>query len=517
MGSLLLSVAGVLAVIALIILDKVLTLPYDRKEPPLVPPKLPLIGHIIGMLHSGTDYYSELAKRCKQPIFTLNLPRAKMYVVTLPSLVAACDRQARVISFAPYVVDFARRILVTSQHGIDLLSKDLLEENGPVGLRPETLKAISNSLMPGESLEELTRGILEHVSSFLESPSNIGEGKDVHLFHWTRQFLSLASTDVMYGPKNPMRNSKVMDAFWATDKDFALLGLMVLPNLIAPVGSRGRKLFFAAFREYYTGSSLNEASNFVKARYTVNRKHGVTLEDIAQFDLGVCTGLLVNSVPAICWTFCHVYSNRTLLGDLRRGIEAVVFRKGRPLKSSTTTVNIPQVTRDFPLLGSLVKEVLRIQSNNASARFLLQDTRIQDGDGLTYLLKKDAFLVVPSAPIHNNQDIWGPTAHSFDPIRFLRQEGHKGSGATYRTFGGGNALCPGRHLALHEITGTLIMMVLKYDLDPLEGIWEIPRTRHHFSTSILTPVKDILVRIKPRKDVSHISWKFVWEPERVER
>jgi hypothetical protein len=57
------------------------------------------------------------------------------------------------VSLAPYVVDFARRILVTSQHGIDILSEDLLEEKGSVRLRLETLKAIYNSLMPGEGLE----------------------------------------------------------------------------------------------------------------------------------------------------------------------------------------------------------------------------------------------------------------------------------------------------------------------------------------------------------------------------
>jgi cytochrome P450 len=107
---------------------------------------------------------------------------------------------------------------------------------------------------------------------------------------------------------------------------------------------------------------------------------------------------------------CHVYSNRTPLGDLRRGIEAAVFQQGKPLQGSTTTVNIPQVTQAFPLLESLVKEVLRIQSNNASARFLLRDTHIKDGNGSTYLLKKGAFLVVPSAPIHSNEDIWGSTA-----------------------------------------------------------------------------------------------------------
>jgi hypothetical protein len=61
----------------------------------------------------------------------------------------------------------------------------------------------------------------------------------------------------------------------ATDKDFALLGLMMLPGLIAPEGSRGRKRFFAAFREYYAAGWFDKAFHFIKARYAVNRKHGV--------------------------------------------------------------------------------------------------------------------------------------------------------------------------------------------------------------------------------------------------
>lgn len=297
------------------------------------------------------------------------------------------------------------------------------------------------------------------------------------------------------------------------DRDFALLGLMVLPELVARKGSRGRKRFFTAFRQYYATGGLKTASPLIKARYDVNNKHGVSNEDIAHFDLGVCTALLVNTVPAIYWTLCYVFSNEALLDELRQGIEAVIFKQGTVPKVSAITVNVPQVIEEFPLLESLVKEVLRVQSNSSSARFLLKDVLVKDGHGDTYLLKKDSFLAMPSALLHGDEVAWGPTAHKFDAARFLKQQDHKTPASAHRTFGGGNALCPGRHFAMHEIMTILIIMVLKYDIKPPEGEWKMPRTRHHISTSILTPVQDFLVRVQRREEIRGIRWNFVWKRE----
>ncbi|KAK8066882.1 hypothetical protein PG997_013629 [Apiospora hydei] len=448
--ALLLAALVLAAVLLFIVVHEVLLPSHDPREPPLVQPKIPLIGHSIELLRIGTQYYSKLAQECKQPIFALHMPRAKMYVVTSPSLVAVCDRRSRAVSFVPYVLEFAKRILLTSPHGMEMLSEDIHEESRS-GLRPETLKVIHKSLMPGDSLEAMAKDTVEQVSAFLESPVGLGDEKGVPLFLWVREFFSIASTNVMYGPENPLLDPELMDGFWTIDKDFALLGLDIKSHLVAPKASRGRQDFFAAFRRYYATGGFRKASQLVQNRYEANRKRGVSADDIAQFDLGVCIGLLVNSVPAICWTLCHVYSDPNLLITLREGIEKVITSNDHSPENAsaddkgptTTVVNIPQLIQDLPLLESLVKEVLRVQSNNASARFLLEDTSIQADDGSTYLLKKDAFLVVPSAPIHNSEDVWGPTAREFDPMRFLRPQGHKGSGATYRTFGGGQRALSG--------------------------------------------------------------------------
>ncbi|KAK9425267.1 putative Cytochrome P450 [Seiridium unicorne] len=406
-----------------------------------------------------------------------------MYIVASPDLVAACDRRAKIVSFAPYVVAFAKRILAASQDSIALLSEDLLEDKRSLTLRPETMKVMHRALMPGEGLDEILQTVIEEISSFCDTEIGNGNQTDVPLFQWIRVNYDLIRLER------------------AVDKDFALLGLRMLPSLIAPVGSSGRERFFDAFRNYYAADSLKTASHFVRVRYDVNKRFSVSTEDIAHFDLGICTALLVNTVPAVWWTLYHVFSEQALLIELRQGIDSVALRqsKSNPDRSTCTSVSIPDIIAAFPLLESLVKEVLRVHSNSMSARLVLKDTIIEDGRGAAYLLKTGSFLAMPSAPIHASEDCWGPRASTFDPSRFLSLHRDKMPRSAYRAFGGGNALCPGRHFAMNEIMSILVIVVMRYDIVPLDGQWRAPRTRDHISTSVMTPAKDFPVRIQPRE------------------
>ncbi|KAL7628401.1 hypothetical protein AAE478_002603 [Parahypoxylon ruwenzoriense] len=437
-----------------------------------------------------------------------------MYVVTSPSLVAACDRRARTVSFSPYVVAFAERIMAAGRDTVDLLSQDLFGDGGPASLRAETTKAMHDSLKRAD-LDDTTRASLGVVLSFLDSADGVGDLRaGVPLFHWIRRFLSAAGTQALYGPESPMRNLEIVDDFWMVDRDFGALAVDFMPGLVAPGANRARERFFDAFRRYYAAGSLESASRFVKARHEVNKKYGVGDEDIAHFDLGVCTALLVNTVPAMSWMLYYAFSDQTILARLRGDIEAAVSGTDGTREASITPVNIPQVIEASPLLESFVKEVLRVQSRGSSARFVLEDTFIDDTDGTTYLLKKNSLLTMPSALVHGSETGWGPDAKAFDASRFLEsRDNFKIAASSYRVFGGGNAMCPGRHLAMNLMMSVLVVMVSRYDLQPSGGCWKKPKPRNHISTSFLMPAEDVRVHIQPRKQSAR--WDFVWEPERL--
>ncbi|KAI0103255.1 hypothetical protein GGR51DRAFT_561940 [Nemania sp. FL0031] len=86
--------------------------------------------------------------------------------------------------------------------------------------------------------------------------------------------------------------------------------------------NRGKQHFFKAFRQYYATGGLDKASRIIKPRYEVNFKYKVCDEDIARFDLRVCTALLVNTAPAVFWAVLHIFSHQSLLNELRQDISA---------------------------------------------------------------------------------------------------------------------------------------------------------------------------------------------------
>lgn len=430
-----------------------------------------------------------------------------------PSLAAAVDRHAKAISFSPYVVQFAKRLLLPSKAALATLAADLQEENGEYGCRPETLKAMHLALAPGNSLSRTTQDFLDSMTGVLES---LPTGAEFDLFSWVRKIMTRASTDAIFGARqNPFQDPAVETGFWSIDKDFALLGLNLFPKLIAPVGDRGRKTLFGGFRKYYAQDGHRNASRLVQARYEVNRKYNVSTEDIVRFDLSVCYGLLTNTVPATFWTLYYIYSQPSLLREVRAAISQYCQTVPNAFGGITRRINIADLAAGYPLLSAIIHETLRVQSTNASGRVVLKDTTLED----RYYLKKNSILLIPSREMHCNAEIWGPTHRDFDPQRFMhkgRKDGVKAPASAYRAFGSGDSVCPGRYLAANEIIIVIVMMVVNHELNPVQEEWLMPQSRGHISTSILTPEGDFSVIKTKRKDVEHDDIKFVWEesPER---
>ena len=294
----------------------------------------------------------------------------------------------------------------------------------------------------------------------------------------------------------------------AVDNDFAFLGLNILPEIIAPKGHRGRQTLFRGFQKYYAQDGHKSGSRLVQARYEVNRKYGVSLQDIEHFDLSICYGLLVNTVPAASWVLYYLYSQPSLLQETRATMSSYIQISADSDDGPTYQVNIAAIIAGYPLLASLVQETLRVQSTNASGRIVLKDTLLED----QYLLKQGSILLIPSAELHNSSSIWGSSAKDFDSRRFIQKRADQVRipASAYRAYGSGASVCPGRFLAVNEILTVLTIMVLRYDLSPVQGHWLLPKSRPHITTSILTPIEDIKVTITKRRGYERGFWNFVW-------
>ena len=307
-----------------------------------------------------------------------------------------------------------------------------------------------------------------------------------------------------------VRSDAIDIVYRAVKKDLPLLGLSILPKITCSKAYHGRMALFAGFKEYYRDMGHDSASRVLQAHYEALQRYNLCDEDIAHFDLNICLGLLINTVPATCWTLYYVYSQPTLLEEVRAAISPHIQLSPQ---GPTRHVNIAEVAAECPLVASIVHETLRVQSVGTSTRKVLKDTLI-DGQ---YLLKQGSTVLMPSAELHTASSVWGSSSTAFDARRFCPNQKLEAKKPTseYRAFGGGSFLCPGRFLAVNEIIIILVIMVLKYDLDPVgqHHSWSWPRSQSDLATALLTPADDIRVKIRERKgyEAGPGEWTFEWK------
>lgn len=292
--------------------------------------------------------------------------------------------------------------------------------------------------------------------------------------------------------------------------------LNFIPYLAVRNSHNGYNQFRTGFAEYFRSRGHEHGSALIQARYDTNSKHGIPIEDMGSFELVVIAGLLINAVPAAFWTLMSVFSDQVLLNELRNELSAVIHfdesddREDNPVRQ----VSITRVMETCPLLLSVFQENLRIHVNTGSCRKVLKDTLINN----QYLFKQGSIVEMSPRVFHFDPSNWGPTAHDFNPRRFMPSELKKNPQLKARagsnhTWGGGAGLCPGRHLATVEVVSLLVMWVLQYDMYPAKGekwiAWKQGSAGRSPPVSpVAMPERDVLVNIQRRKGFEKGTWKF---------
>lgn len=114
------------------------------------------------------------------------------------------------------VIHFAKRLLVSSEDSVSKLADYIPEKHGETGLLPETMKAQHESLAPGQDLEEITKGMLGGIMKFLDANEDaLSRGREVELCDFFRKFVTIASTEAVYGAEhNPYQDYAVIEKLW---------------------------------------------------------------------------------------------------------------------------------------------------------------------------------------------------------------------------------------------------------------------------------------------------------------
>ena len=263
-----------------------------------------------------------------------------------------------------------------------------------------------------------------------------------------------------------------------------------------------RERIAVAFEAYYK-HGLEAASPTFRVRHDLITEHGISERDVAHLELGGLIAVASNTGPAAFWILYHVFSDPALLAELRAELDSFVTTKaGDGDTKRLLTFDFSTAKQRCSLLTCIFQETLRRHSTGTAVRSVTQDTLLAN----KYLLKKGAVLQMPAAAIHTDPAVWGADMHEFRPRRW---EG-KAPPGSFRGFGGGTSLCPGRHFAMSEILIMVCLMALRYDVRPAGGgAWkEMEQVDSNMTTAISGPKGELLVDVVPRKGFEDVEWRF---------
>ncbi|CAJ2507702.1 Uu.00g088880.m01.CDS01 [Anthostomella pinea] len=460
---------------AYVFVSALLYFTQDSKEPPAIETALPFISPLLGLVFGMQQYYVKLRDKYGLAIYTLRMPGQRIYVVNSLSLIPAVQRQIKTIAFAPIEAQAVATVMGIGPAGNAIIGSDKMFEADSYlsTFVPSTHPALS----PGPGLDALSGAAIRYASGSL---AKLGGGKPmaVELFFWVRQELFMATTESIYGPKNPFRDPALEQAYDFEPGIMAHM-LQAWPSLLARKSLHARdRLLIPAFEKYFAEDSHLQGSLLVQCRYEHNTSHGLRGRDVAATEIGQMVASLTNSVASAFWMVYHVFSDPVVLAACRAEVEQQLVKM--------------EVDDDDD-----VHETLRYVHIRVSARVVMEDTMLDK-----YLLKKGATVMTITPVQHTDASLWGPTVGKFDHRRFLRgpDEKRTTNPAAFRSFGGGAVLCPGRHFVSTEVMSFVALLLLRFDLKPTTkgGKWVTPRKNYPMTSAMPTPKDKLPVEIVPR-------------------
>jgi cytochrome P450 len=279
-----------------------------------------------------------------------------------------------------------------------------------------------------------------------------------------------------------------------------------MPKLIRRLfigGIKSRERLVRTLDDYLHNGGLDRGSPIVNAHYQAYQSY-IDKSDIARFECGTALGTFANTTPVTIWTAFHIFSDAGLLQKLREQISAVTTS----LKAEDGTTTIHHIDarklRSATILFSTIEEVARYRSTGLGVRYVTEDTIVGEGYD-RYSLKKDSWLIISNKSLHRDKEAWGEDADDFVADRFCRRIPH----VSYRSFGNGTSACCGKNFALHYIASFMALLIMRFNIEPVDGVWkDLGQDARDSTTQTTEPNGEIPVRVTSRFNVEEGVWEL---------
>ncbi|KAH8695302.1 putative cytochrome P450 oxidoreductase [Talaromyces proteolyticus] len=490
---------GIIAVTLLFLISNLGRNKLDPREPLEVKASIPIIGHLLGMINNGLVYYDILSKKYPNlPAFTTSIFNFRTYTIASPSLIQAVQRNARLISFEPFLNVAAERMAGCSKHALEILRE---KRSGGQGGNQAVIHAMHSALF-GQEQDKMIRSMIKGVEVWNDGLAHKAPIQ-IDMFEWCREAITVASSDAMWGPLNPFKSKYFRDAFWDFEAGIDRLILNFLPHIVARKAWKSRESGTKAFMKYYNANGPAQGSLLAQARWNTMHDMGISVEDVSRLEMGMAVGLLSNTIPATFWVLFDLYSRPELLEQIREEVNQNALQ----IADKSATIDLTCLRDQCPRLLAFFHESLRLRSLAAPTRFVYEDVVLDN----KYLIKAGSMLNISTTAVYRNADSWGPGSSEFDATRFYASSSRKIGG--FLGFGISPNLCPGRESATSMILSFVSAFILRFDLEPPSSssgpLWAEPKLRFHsLSSPWFQPAEPFLVKVMRRKEYQDYEWHY---------
>ncbi|KAE8322664.1 cytochrome P450 [Aspergillus sergii] len=430
----------------------------DPREPPLVSSTIPLVGHLISFLIHGIGYFAAESGKHSLPIFTMSILKQRVYIIASPDLLPSVRQNRSTMSFNPLFTAMAQRAGGIQKPGLQLLRE---EELGGQGLAKKTVEVMRPALL-GDKLDYLNEQMI-HVLKHIVDKVASSPTMSFDLYEWCSDALTVAS----------------------------------------------REQLVQAFIQFYEADGHLSASSLAYSRWKAQQEAGASLEDIARLEILTGIGILSNTVPSCFWLLFDILSRPELL----RALHDEINQNALSIDSTGThALDLADIRGKCPTLLSSFQETLRTRSNSGQVRVIYQDTLLND----RWLLKAGSTLLIPAPSINKNNSTWGSDSGDFDSQRFTtiaHPTDKKSKASGFLSFGLSPHICAGRHFATGEILALVTLLIVRYDIRPIQGSWTEPKTNAKAVAASLPPAAEKFeVTAVERPEYKGVEWRTTVTP-----
>ncbi|OTA63679.1 cytochrome P450 [Hypoxylon sp. EC38] len=504
----------------------------DCKRLPTVPYMVPFFYHAVPLLWSPIKFMTNTLKTYgwRRPL-RVRAGWFQFTIIANPSHIQTVFRSSKQLTSKPAVLLSLKYLLTSPASAISFYAAD----NSGIASVPRKGSNIEHhnrihfhqahtvqEFLSGKHLAHLGERYLNTLqrnlsSLFTTRSSDWVEYPDMYQFIQTQA--TRAAVETIMGSKLLEMSPTLIEDFWEFDSAVPWF-LRGFPRWLMPSPYKARERLHDSIKKWHayahahsdcskTGNDDPEwepyfGSKLIRARqdYMLKMKP-MNADARASEDVGLMMASNGNAIPCIFWFIYEALRDR----DLRDRMTAEVASCTESGKLDITKLSTQ------PLLQSVYAEVLRL-------RIAIGMTRVSETEGFDldgYHIQKGEPLVIFSRPTALNEEAWarvGGSVSKTEPLsefyaeRFLVAQGSVGGGnqfsldglaGSWIPYGGGQRMCPGRHLAKGEMIGTFAVLFTQYDIELLAP--DSPKTEpdlRWFPAGALPPIRKVPFRLRPK-------------------